>query len=135
MDNLTGFSQAIAACYPQTEIQKCIIHQIRNSTRFVSYKDLKKVTAALKPIYKAATEEADLVELDRFEEEWGTKYPLAKQVWLRAESEGRFSDNFFDFVPGKPVEVEFQHRAPGQASSVPAAAGVVTATSMKDYLA
>ncbi|WP_247740815.1 glycoside hydrolase family 2 protein [Cohnella sp. LGH] len=60
---------------------------------------------------------------------------LAKQVWLRAESEGRFSDNFFDVVPGKPVEVEFQHRAPGQTSSVPAAAGVVTATSMKDYLA
>jgi putative transposase len=45
VDNLTGFSQAISACYPQTEIQKCIIHQIRNSTRYVSYKDLKKVTA------------------------------------------------------------------------------------------
>lgn len=42
VDNLTGFSQAITACYPQTEIQKCIIHQIRNSTRYVSYKDLKK---------------------------------------------------------------------------------------------
>jgi transposase-like protein len=81
VDNLTGFSQAIAACYPQTEIQKCIIHQIRNSTRFVSYKDLKKVTAALKPIYKAATEEAALVELDRFEEEWGTKYPLIVRSW------------------------------------------------------
>jgi putative transposase len=52
----TGFSQAIAACYPETEIQKCIIHQIRNSTRYVSYKDLKKVTADLKPIYKVVTE-------------------------------------------------------------------------------
>ncbi len=51
VDNLTGFSQAISACYPQTEIQKCIIHQIRNSTRYVSYKDLKKVTADLKPIH------------------------------------------------------------------------------------
>ncbi|QHW35474.1 IS256 family transposase (plasmid) [Paenibacillus rhizovicinus] len=81
VDNLSGFSQAISACYPQTEIQKCIIHQIRNSTRYVSYKDLKKVTADLKPIYKAVTEEAALVELDRFEEVWGTKYPLIVRSW------------------------------------------------------
>ncbi len=81
VDNLTGFSQAITACYPKTEIQKCIIHQIRNSTRYVSYKDLKKVTADLKPIYKAATEEMALVELDRFEEIWGAKYPLIIRSW------------------------------------------------------
>lgn len=81
VDNLTGFSQAITACYPQTEIQKCIIHQIRNSTRYVSYKDLKKVTADLKPIYKATTEDAALAELDRFEENWGTKYPLIVRSW------------------------------------------------------
>jgi len=54
----------------------CIIHQIQNSTRYVSYKDLKKVTANLKPIYKAATEESALVELDRFGKTWGGKYPL-----------------------------------------------------------
>ncbi|WP_289355108.1 transposase [Paenibacillus sp. S-12] len=53
IDNLTGFSQAISPCYSKT-IQKCIIHQIRNSTRYVSYKDLKKVTADLKPIFKAS---------------------------------------------------------------------------------
>jgi putative transposase len=81
VDNLTGFTQAISACYPQTEIQKCIIHQIRNSTRFVSYKDLKKVTADLKPIYKAVNEEAALLELDRFEETWGSKYPLILRSW------------------------------------------------------
>ncbi|MBP2117225.1 transposase-like protein [Cohnella lubricantis] len=81
VDNLTGFSQAITACYPKTEIQKCIIHQIRNSTRYVSYKDLKKVTADLKPIYKASTEEMALVELDRFEETWGAKYPLIIRSW------------------------------------------------------
>ncbi|WP_080840707.1 IS256 family transposase [Cohnella massiliensis] len=81
VDNLTGFSQAISACYPKTEIQKCIIHQIRNSTRYVSYKDLKKVTADLKPIYKAATEEMALLELDRFEETWGAKYPLIVRSW------------------------------------------------------
>ncbi|KUP25211.1 MULTISPECIES: IS256 family transposase [Paenibacillus] len=81
VDNLSGFSQAIAACYPQTEIQKCIIHQIRSSTRYVSYKDIKKVTADLKPIYKAATEESALLELDRFEEVWGAKYPLIIRSW------------------------------------------------------
>jgi len=81
VDNLTGFSQAIAACYPKTEIQKCIVHQIRNSTRYVSYKDLKKVTADLKPIYKATTEEASLAELDQFEEVWGSKYPLIIRSW------------------------------------------------------
>ncbi|MGG3471611.1 IS256 family transposase [Neobacillus pocheonensis] len=81
VDNLTGFTQAIAASYPKTEIQKCIIHQIRNSTRYVSYKDLKKVTADLKPIYKAATEDAAKLELDKFEETWGTKYPLIIRSW------------------------------------------------------
>jgi putative transposase len=81
VDNLAGFSQAITACYPQTEIQKCIIHQIRHSTRYVSYKDLKKVTADLKPIYKATTEDAALAELDRFQEIWGTKYPLIVRSW------------------------------------------------------
>ncbi|WP_139991461.1 IS256 family transposase [Paenibacillus paridis] len=81
VDNLTGFTEAISACYPLTEIQKCIVHQIRNSTRFVSYKDLKKVTADLKPIYKAVNEEMALVELDRFEETWGSKYPLIIRSW------------------------------------------------------
>jgi putative transposase len=81
VDNLTGFSQAIQACYTKTDIQKCIIHQIRTSTRYVSYKDLKKVTADLKPIYKAAMEEMALLELDRFEEIWGSKYPLIIRSW------------------------------------------------------
>jgi putative transposase len=96
VDNLTGFSQAISACYPQTEIQKCIIHQIRNSTRFVSYKDLKKVTADLKPIYKAATEEAALLELDRFEEVWGSKYPLILRSWRTNRDE---LATFFKYPP------------------------------------
>lgn len=64
-----------------------------------------------------------------------TSDTLAKQVWLRAEKKGRFSDNFFDVLPGMPVEVEFLHRAEGQAASAPALAGRVTATSMIDYLA
>lgn len=96
VDNLSGFSQAIAACYSQTEIQKCIIHQIRNSTRYVSYKDLKKVTADLKPIYKAVTEDAARVELDRFEEVWGTKYPLIIRSWRTNWEE---LSTFFKYPP------------------------------------
>ncbi|MCS7465043.1 IS256 family transposase [Paenibacillus doosanensis] len=81
VDNLKGFSDAIAACYPKTEIQKCVIHQIRNSIKYVSYKDLKKVTAALRPIYTAPTEEAALQELEQFEAVWGKQYPLIVRSW------------------------------------------------------
>ena len=80
-DNLRGFSEAIAACFPQSDVQKCIVHQIRNSLKYVSYKDFKAVTASLKPIYQAPTEEAALLELDRFEQEWGGKYPLCVRTW------------------------------------------------------
>lgn len=62
-DNLVEFSDAIQATFPKTKVQKCIIHQIRNSIRFVGYKDLKAVTTDLKPIYKASTEELALEAL------------------------------------------------------------------------
>lgn len=75
-DNLNGFSEAIQATFPQTEVQKCIVHQIRNSISFVGYKDLKAVTADLKPIYKASTEELALEALSEFDEKWRKKYPI-----------------------------------------------------------
>lgn len=81
VDNLRGFTEAISACYPKTEIQKCVIHQIRNSIKYVSYKDLKKITSELKPIYKAPTEQAALEELNQFEQTWGSKYPLMVRSW------------------------------------------------------
>ncbi len=81
VDNLRGFTEAISACYPKTEIQKCVIHQIRNSIKYVSYKDLKKITSELKPIYKAPTEQAALEELEQFEQAWGSKYPLMVRSW------------------------------------------------------
>lgn len=81
VDGLTGFSEAIAAVYPRTDVQRCIIHQIRSSTRYVSYKDIKAFTAALKPIYKAPTEEAALGALDELETAWGGKYPAAIKSW------------------------------------------------------
>lgn len=81
VDNLSGFSDAIKAVYPETEIQKCILHQIRNSTKFISYKDIKSFTADLKKIYKAATEEAALAALDDLDDKWAKKYPLAVKSW------------------------------------------------------
>ena len=96
VDNLTGFTDAIAACYPETEVQKCIVHQIRNSIRYVSYKDVKKVTAALKPIYTAPSEAAASEELDRFEKIWGEKYPLIVRSWRNNWAE---ISTFFKYPP------------------------------------
>ncbi|MDY3007407.1 IS256 family transposase, partial [Anaerococcus porci] len=80
-DNLPGFSQAIEAVYPKAEIQKCIIHQIRNSTKYVSYKDIKELMKDLKAVYKAPTEELALTNLEIFEEKWDKKYPMCVSSW------------------------------------------------------
>ena len=80
-DNLSGFSQAIESVYPKTEIQKCVIHQIRNSTKFVSYRDIKELMKDLKTVYKASTEELALSNLDIIEEKWGKKYPMCVNSW------------------------------------------------------
>lgn len=81
VDGLTGFPQAIEAVFPQTEIQQCIIHQIRNTTKFVSYKEIKLLMADLKRVYAAPTEEVALAELDSFDEKWSGKYPKIAKSW------------------------------------------------------
>jgi transposase-like protein len=82
-DGLTGFPQAIEAVYPQTQVQLCIVHLIRNCLRYVSWKDAKAVAADLKPIYQAAPlTEAELA-LDTFSEKWDQQYPTISQIWLR----------------------------------------------------
>lgn len=81
VDNLSGFSEAIEAIYPKTDVQKCIVHQIRNSLKHVSFKELKAVAAALKPIYTAVNESAAAPAMDAFEEQWGKKYPHAVKSW------------------------------------------------------
>jgi len=81
VDGLSGFVEAINAVYPKAEVQRCIIHQIRSSTKYVSYKDVKAFTADLKPVYKAPTEQAALEALNECEEKWGKKYPLAVKSW------------------------------------------------------
>lgn len=81
VDGLTGFVDAIGAVFPNTEIQRCIVHQIRYTTKFVSYKDIKAFTKDLKQIYQAATEELALQALDELEEKWGKKYPSSVSSW------------------------------------------------------
>ena len=78
-DNLTGFSQAIEAVFPKTDIQNCIIHQLRNSSKYVSYKDI--LMADLKKVYTAADEEAALDALDSFAAAWDSKYPGISKSW------------------------------------------------------
>lgn len=81
VDGLTGFIEAINAAFPRTEVQRCIIHQIRSSTKYVSYKDIKEFTSDLKPIYKAATEDLAIMALDDLETKWSKKYPISIKSW------------------------------------------------------
>ena len=74
VDNLKGFSEAIKSSYPKAEIQKCIVHQIRNSIKYVASKDLKEFTKDLKTVYKAVTLEQASNNLLHIEEKWGKKY-------------------------------------------------------------
>ena len=80
-DNLTGMSEAIAASYPQTEHQLCIVHQIRNSLAYVSYKNRKELAADLKLVYSAITEDEALTALSDFDAKWGKQYPHIAKSW------------------------------------------------------
>lgn len=80
-DNLSGIVNAINTAFPKTDNQLCIIHQIRNSVKHVSYKDLKAVMADLKKIYGAVSEEAALYALEEFGEKWNVKYPQIYKSW------------------------------------------------------
>ena len=96
MDGLSGFPDAVRAVYPRTRVQLCIVHMVRSSTRFVSYKDLKKVCADLRAIYSAASEEAGLEALVGFGEKWDAKYPMISQSWERHWND---LSEFFKYPP------------------------------------
>ena len=81
MDGLTGFPDAVRAVYPKTKVQLCIVHMVRNSTKYVSYKDLKEVCRDLKQIYSAVNEEEALEALDDFGKKWNGKYPMIQRSW------------------------------------------------------
>jgi transposase-like protein len=81
MDGLTGFPEAVRSVYPETRVQLCIVHMVRNSTKFVSYKDLKKVCADLKAVYSANSEAAGRDALEDFGKIWDAKYPMIYKSW------------------------------------------------------
>lgn len=83
VDGLSGFPQAIEALYPNTQVQLCIVHLIRNCLRYVPWKDSKAVVADLKPIYQAATLEEAEAALDAFAAKWDNLYPAISQIWIR----------------------------------------------------
>lgn len=87
VDNLSGISEAIESAYPLAEVQKCVVHQIRNSLKHVPWKERKTVAADLKKIYTSATEECALLNLGDFKESWDAKYPYISQSWERNWSE------------------------------------------------
>jgi len=81
IDGLSGFENALKTVFPNTEVQRCIVHQIRNSTKFVTYTDRKEFCRDMKDIYKASTEEAALMALEGFSKKWEKKYPYAIRSW------------------------------------------------------
>ncbi len=83
MDGLTGFPDAVKAVFPDTHIQHCIVHMIRNSTKFVSYKDLKAVSRDLKEVYSAINAESGHEALEEFGRKWNDKYPMIQASWER----------------------------------------------------
>jgi len=81
IDNLNGFSEAIESVFPKVEVQSCMVHQIRNSLKYVASKDQKPFMADLKEVYRAATKDLAEQQLDELDKKWGKKYPLAINSW------------------------------------------------------
>jgi putative transposase len=84
VDGLKGFPEAVTSVFPQTLVQTCIVHLIRNSLSFVTWKDRKAILPSIKAIYRAENADMALVRLEEFEAEWGKRYPAIGQAWRRA---------------------------------------------------
>jgi transposase-like protein len=94
VDGLSGFEQAITTAFPKTLIQRCIIHQVRNSMRFVSYKDSKEFARDLKTVYRAVDEKTGYENLQELKNKWGDKYPVSLKSW---EENWHVLSSFFQF--------------------------------------
>ena len=94
VDGLPGFKEAIQAVFPDAQIQRCVIHMLRNSFKYINYNDLKKFSADFKNVYNAPNETAALSELDTIKEKWGKKYPYAISNW---ENNWEDVNSFFQF--------------------------------------
>jgi putative transposase len=115
VDGLTGFPEAIEAVFPQAWVQTCIVHQIRNSMRFVTYQDRKRVAADLKPVYRAVNAEAAADALASFDETWGERYPMIPSPGERdGSTSSRFSrsrpTSAARFTPRMKVSRSASHR-------------------------
>ncbi len=82
IDNLKGFADAIESIFPSTEVQLCVIHQIRSSTKYVAYKDIREVMVSLKKVYEATTKQQAEMALDELEKQWKHKYPTMVKSWF-----------------------------------------------------
>lgn len=96
VDNLTGISDAIETAFPKAKIQKCIVHQIRNSLRYVPYRERKEIADDLKLIYKASTEAQGQSELEKFSKKWDAKYPHISRSWRNNWTD---LSTFFQYSP------------------------------------
>ncbi len=96
VDGLSGFREAINAMFPKAQIQRCIIHQIRSSTRYVSWKDIKALMVDLKKVYQSVTEEEAFEQLAQFKEIWGKQYPSCVKSW---EENWDILSTFFAYPP------------------------------------
>jgi transposase-like protein len=81
IDNLGGFEEAIGSIYPKTEVQSCIVHQVRNTLKYVASKDSKAIMVDIKQIYRASNKELAETHLDALEKKWGAKYPIVIKSW------------------------------------------------------
>ena len=84
IDGLKGFPEAIQGIYPKADIQLCIVHMLRNSLKYVSWKDRKEVAGDLKEVYQAGTLEGAEAALLKFTEKWNAKYPMISEMWMRS---------------------------------------------------
>jgi transposase-like protein len=98
VDGLKGFPEAIGTIYPETEVQQCVIHQIRNSMKYVASKHQKAFMADLKPVYRAATKDAAEVALDELDAKWGKLYPIVIESWRRKWSNLSVYFKYPDYV-------------------------------------
>ena len=94
VDGLAGFKEAISAVYPDAQIQRCVIHMLRNSFKYVNYSDLKKFSSDFKAVYNAPNEASALSALEKVKEKWGRKYPYAVSNW---ENNWEDVSSFFQF--------------------------------------
>lgn len=83
IDNLTGFEEAIQTIFPHTVVQSCIVHQVRNTYKYIASKDIKEAIADIKRVYQAINREEALTHLNTFEQKWGKKYPVVVRSWRR----------------------------------------------------